>query len=100
MLDFDYGNTNIDFEQQSSWPDSFYPIRFLIDGNFHYGYARFSFFAKSEADSVTAGLILHDWAYENTPNTPIAAGAIPEPTAAVVFGVCSISLLVARRRGV
>jgi hypothetical protein len=45
-------------------------------------------------------LTVHSWAYESTPNTPISAGAIPEPsvTALITAGILLAFVFFRRRR--
>ena len=38
------------------------------------------------------------WAYESTPNTPILAGAIPEPSTFMLLGISSLVVLAGMRR--
>lgn len=44
-----------------------------VDGQTHYGWLRMS-------SNYRESFIVHDFAYESTPNTAIVAGAIPEPS--------------------
>jgi len=46
-------------------------FRFNISGQIHYGWA--------DITLASQALIIDDWAYESTANTPITAGAVPEP---------------------
>jgi hypothetical protein len=91
-------NSTIEWDNELNWPEWYYPIRFLIDDDYCFGYARFTFFATTEGSIGTAGIVLHDWAYESSPNTPIAAGAVPEPSISVFFSVILGYGLLARRR--
>lgn len=69
----------------SEWPGSpgargFIGIRFELDDGFHYGY--FDVIMAAE----TGGMLL-GWAYNSTPNTPLFASPVPEPsTWALLFG--------------
>jgi hypothetical protein len=53
----------------------------VYDGANHYGWIRIS---DPYPPIFTAGEIL-DWAYETSPNTPILAGAVPEPRSVGLF---------------
>ena len=44
------------------------------------------------------GGVVNEWAYESTPNTPIVAGALPEPSRAMLLLLGIISILHRRRR--
>jgi len=55
-------------------------FRFSGDGaaaNLHYGWANLSFGPNNR-------ITVNGWAYDNTPNQPIAVGAVPEPAAAAL----------------
>lgn len=63
------------------------------DDSHHYGWMRVanpfpSFFLVGE---------VVDWAYESTPNTPIEAGAVPEPGTVALWGIGAVGLLAGRR---
>ncbi len=62
----------------------------------HYGWAQVSYTSTPSGNSLT----LHDFAYEDTANTPIQAGAIPEPStyAALTGLLAGSAALYARRR--
>lgn len=49
-------------------------LEFAYGGGMHYGWMRID----SPSPDVAYGQLL-DWAYETSPNTPILAGAVPEP---------------------
>ncbi|MBS0659815.1 MAG: PEP-CTERM sorting domain-containing protein [Verrucomicrobia bacterium] len=67
-------------------------FRFTIGANTHYGWLLLSV-GPGSIDFVSA-------AYDNTPNTPIAAGAIPEPSTLAFLSLGAVGVLgaVARRR--
>ena len=54
--------------------DGFVGLRFLIGGETHYGWMEINNYS-----GVAAGQLL-GWAYETRPDTPILAGAVPEPS--------------------
>jgi hypothetical protein len=62
----------------------------LTDGS-HYGWLRIV------SDSGDAGGIILDWAHETQPNTPILAGAVPEPSTWTLLAL-GMGFLVWRRR--
>lgn len=63
-------------------------------GTIHYGWARFSYVDNGDASS---SLTLVDFAYEDTPDTAILTGAVPEPgTSSLLAGAAG--LLALRRR--
>lgn len=57
---------------------AFMGIQFQISSEWHYGWARIRG-TTYETALAPPGWIL-DWAYETRPDTPIAAGAVPEPS--------------------
>ena len=62
-------------------------------GNFNYGWARVD---VSGANNGTATLF--SFAYESTPNAPIAAGAIPEPSSLALLAAGGGAAALKRRR--
>jgi hypothetical protein len=63
----------------------------------HYGWIRY------QAETTTSDLVvgkITGWAYESTPDQPILAAAVPEPSAGllVLFGVLTIGLRRQRRK--
>jgi hypothetical protein len=64
-------------------------IDLYYDGDHHFGWMRIS---DPNPPIFIAGEIL-DWAYETTPNTPILAGAVPEPGVAALFGMSAFLLM-------
>jgi hypothetical protein len=80
----------------SEWPGSpgargFIGTTFELPDGIHYGY--FDVIMAAEAGGVLLG-----WAYDTRPNTPILAGAVPEPSTLVLFSIAGIALLTLRRR--
>jgi hypothetical protein len=64
------------------------PIAFEKSDGLHYGWVRFE----------TNGLFgFEDWAYETAPNTPIAAGAVPEPSTWTLLAAGAATLLLRRK---
>ena len=72
----------------------FLGLRFDLNGNTHYGWADVSL------NSDAGGLYhtLHGYAYENTPAATILAGAVPEPTAAMLLVAGAAGAASVRRR--
>lgn len=54
--------------------NAFIGLQFQFDGQTHYGWMEIYNYPN-----VASGQVL-GWAYESDPNTPIAAGAVPEPS--------------------
>jgi hypothetical protein len=73
-------------------------LAFDISGQTHYGWARLSV-----GTNPLLSATLHDWAYEEFPNTPIATGeggiAVPEPGALGLLALGAAGLAAYRRRG-
>lgn len=70
-------------------------LPFDIGGNTHWGWADVS--VDHLGDTGTGTLLLHGYGYETLPNTPVPAGAVPEPvgTAMLILGAAALG---ARRR--
>ncbi|MFA6617722.1 MAG: T9SS type A sorting domain-containing protein [Candidatus Neomarinimicrobiota bacterium] len=73
-----------------NWPpnskEQYFGIKFLISGNTHYGWVKASVERSVGGDLL---LTVHDWAYENTPDTPIKTGDgtdLPLPIELSSFG--------------
>ncbi len=62
-------------------------------GNFNYGWARVDVTAANNGTATLFG-----YAYESTPNTAIAAGAIPEPTSLALLAAGGGAAALMRRR--
>ena len=66
------------------------PVSFTQTDGLHYGWARFV---------TNNGLFgFQDWAYETAPNSPITAGAVPEPSTWALL-VAGAATLFYRRKG-
>jgi hypothetical protein len=68
----------------------YFGLSFQISGQTHYGWVEIS-------EDVSTQTI-HRWAYESTPNSSIEVGAIPEPSALLLFGFGSLGVIARRRR--
>ncbi|MCZ7591576.1 MAG: PEP-CTERM sorting domain-containing protein [Kiritimatiellae bacterium] len=66
-------------------------IEFDIDGATHYGWINL------RVGELGPGVEIYGWAYESTPNTPILAGAIPEPSTLLLL-LGGTTLLLGRRQ--
>ena len=77
-----FSGSNTDFNSRSS-----IGFEFETDDGTNYGY-----FDVSAADRSFASITLYGWAYETDPETAIFAGAVPEPSAFLLFmlGGCFI----------
>jgi hypothetical protein len=84
-----YGNND------ANWPagtTGYVGIRVPNGGDVNYGWAQISY-------NSDKSLTIHDFAYEQTINTAISAGAIPEPSAyAALAGLLAGSAALYRRR--
>lgn len=69
--------------------DAYAGIRLEAGGNFHYGWLHI------QNGGLNFGQIT-DWAYETSLNTPILAGAVPEPSPTALLAVGVLSLLLLR----
>jgi len=76
--------------------EAYVGIAFDVGESTHYGWIRV---ALGEVDPFTGfkSPILSSWAYESTPDTPIIAGAIPEPSTGILTLVGSLGLLLVAR---
>jgi hypothetical protein len=90
--------------QSSSGPwrgadDKFLGLYFEIPGSdFHFGWARVNMKGDKSAEAT-----LVDWAYETSANTPIIAGAVPEPSSLslgfLALGAVGVAALIRSRQG-
>lgn len=67
-------------------------VELRFNGQSYYGWLRIAHFEFSN------GGTLLDWAYETRPDTPILAGAVPEPSAFTLFAVGSIAIWFVRQK--
>jgi len=78
---------------------AFMGIHFQIGSDWHYGWARIQGGRFGDALTlVPPGWIL-DWAYETRPNTPILAGAVPEPSTWALLVGGGVLMVWFRRKG-
>lgn len=68
-------------------------LEFQYGGGLHYGWMRIDSFSPSVPDGQ-----LLDWAYETRFDTPILAGAVPEPSTLGLFVVSGLTLCFLRKR--
>jgi len=82
--------------------NGFLGFRFEIDGEDHFGWARVSVSQVDANDPSTfldLTAVIHDFAYESEPNTPIAAGAVPEPSSLGLLALGCVGVLAMRALG-
>ncbi len=63
-----------------------------------YGWVKVSILGDLNDYPANGDIILHEWAYESTPNTPIKAGAVPEPTSLAIFAMGGVGVAAWKRR--
>jgi hypothetical protein len=71
-------------------------VSFEVDESTHYGWIEFSH-DRTRPDPYNNSLMIEGWAYESTPDTPIVAGVIPEPSTGILTMVGSVGLLLHAR---
>jgi hypothetical protein len=64
--------------------NAFIGLQFQFGGQTHYGWMEIYNYPN-----VASGQVL-GWAYESDPNTPIEAGAVPEPSIFTLFSLCAL----------
>ena len=74
--------------------EGFIGVEFNIGADTHYGWVR----VENRVGAPGQMYTLVDYAYEDTPNTPIDAGAIPEPGSLGLLALGAVGLLGWRRR--
>jgi hypothetical protein len=65
----------------------------LVDDGLNY----YGWIQLSNPLNIIAGQAV-DWAYESAPNTPIIAGAVPEPSTLAFLSLGGLLILASRRR--
>ncbi len=71
--------------------DAYAGIRLESGGNYYYGWLHIQNFGLNLGQ-------ISEWAYESSPNTPILAGQVPEPSLRALFIVGTVVLSVLRKR--
>ena len=74
--------------------DGYLGIRFYIGANRHYGWIRLDL---DNGFPNQARGFLTEWAYNSTPNAPLAAGVVPEPSPLALAALGAGGLLFLRR---
>jgi hypothetical protein len=78
--------------------DTYIGVELEIEGNIHYGWVHYIGFSNPNVVSGRdPGGFINSWAYESEPNTPIVAGAIPEPSS-IILAFMSGTILLRRKR--
>jgi hypothetical protein len=67
-------------------------VRFTTSAQQYLGWAELTL------NQATPGAVLNSYAYNNTPNTQIAAGEVPEPSSMALFAAGAAGLAILRRR--
>jgi hypothetical protein len=63
-----------------------------------YGWAKVSMVNTLTSFATPGEIILHGYAFESTPNTPIVTGAVPEPTSLAIFAMGGAGIAAWKRR--
>jgi len=95
-----YGNPNV-YGNFPAGTTGFLGVQFpTADNSLHYAWVRVHINAATGPNGPETSrypVTVIDWAWETTPNTPIAAGAgVPEPTTAAALGLLAIGSLGSR----
>ena len=83
---------------------AFMGIHFQAGSDWYYGWVRIQGGVSGLSDDgqtfflAPPGWIL-DWAYETRPDTPIFAGAVPEPSTWVLSAIGALAIAAFRRQG-
>jgi hypothetical protein len=72
--------------------DAFIGLQFQFDGTTHYGWMEVNNYPNAAAGQVLG------WAYETSPNTPITAGAVPEPSTFTLLAISGVAVGLLRRK--
>ena len=86
-------DTGISIPDPSYDTEYYIGLEISIDNQSHYGWL--SIQAPSSPDNR---LLVNGWAYEDTPNTPIVAGVIPEPSSIALIGVGILGVWMIRQK--
>lgn len=66
-------------------------LEFEAEGETHYGWLDLEGMVGSQ-------IMVHGWAYESTPGVGVIAGAVPEPSSAILFTIGAIGAWTLRKR--
>jgi len=94
MFDLNYGPMPMQFA------DAYIGLEFAAADGIHYGWIQYVGYSHPEKGLgyYVPGGFIDSWAWETQPGLPIIAGAVPETSHTVLFGVGCILLLVKRHR--
>jgi hypothetical protein len=77
--------------------DGYLGVSFEMQGETHYGWIRLSHDLYAPAPDYF-NLTIREWAWETESDTPIAAGAVPEPSSALLALIGGVSVWFLRRQ--
>lgn len=77
-----------------NYPNQYYiGLEITVDNQPHYGWL-----SIQAPDNPGNSAIVSGWAYEDVPDTPLAAGAIPEPSSIVLIGIGTLGVWMIRQK--
>lgn len=85
---------------QMQFADAYIGVEFAAADGIHYGWIQYVGYSHPEKGlgHYLPGGSIDSWAWETRPGVPITAGAIPEPSATLLFLVASLAMLCRNRK--